>query len=763
MNSRVWAPLALAVIVLIAYGNSTRGRFHLDDWHTIEQNPAIRSMAPDRIARFFTDISAFSVLPRNLDYRPLLLVTYAGNYALSQAIFGDGYDPRTWHWLNIALHAMSCISLFFVGRALLGAHGHSRLDSIDPSRADLICFTAAALFALHPVTSGAVNYISARSSLMVAALLLPALALYLRILSGRLGPAWIAAVAALYAMAILTKIEAVAFLGVVAVAEFTLNPAFRGRSLAQRLSGIPALLRTSWARAAVVLAVSILLAGLWFRMSTLATNEHKAHDGMNGGVYLLTQVRAWWLYIAQILAPTNIVFDPTDFPISGQATAQQAAAGLPPFSIARAILEPRVWLALTGWAVVAAGSLALLRRAPLVPFLVAAFIIFLSPSSSIVPLAEMVNEHRPYLPDAGLFILGALALWQLLAALQADPRRAFPVVAAALAIPLLALTMQRNLIFRSGLTLWGDTAMRSPESARAQMNYGLALMDQADYDAAIDRFRRGLAVWPYYHYLHTNLGIALAAKGDPAAARACHDRAVELSAEESGPLYWRGRFFAQQGNAAAALADFREAVRRNPTDFRAAAGMVACLARTGASAEAETIAARHSAPDPAGFAAARAEVERLFPDQTSTSVNDEGVELMARNQLDQAEALFRRAIQIDPANHLPHTNLGILHAARGNHPEAVASHNRAVELAPANASPYYWRGRYKAQQRDLAAAITDLAAACERSSFAPRDAAALAECLARAGRAEEAAAIPATSPAFAAERAAFAKIVFGGP
>jgi protein O-mannosyl-transferase len=752
------APLALAVIVLIAYGNSTRGRFHLDDWHTIEQNPAIRSVAPDRLARFFTDISAFSVLPRNLDYRPLLLVTYAGNYALSKVIHGDGYDPRTWHWLNIALHALSCISLFFIGRALLGARGLSRLDSLDPPRADLVCFAAAALFAVHPVTSGAVNYISARSSLMTAALLLPALAIYLRIMSGRLGPAWIAAVAALYAMAILTKIEAVAFLGVLAVAELTLNPAFRGRALAERLRGIPGLLRTSWARAAVVLVVSVMLAGLWSRMSTLATNPHKAHDGMNGGVYLLTQVRAWWLYIAQILAPTNIVFDPTDFPISGQATAAQTAAGLPTFSIARAILEPRVWLALTG-------ALALLRRAPLVPFLVAAFIIFLSPSSSIVPLAEMVNEHRPYLPDAGLFILGAVALWQLLCAVQTDPRRAFPVVAAALAIPLLALTMQRNLIFRSGLTLWGDTAMRSPESARAQMNYGLALMDRADYDAAIDRFRRGLAVWPYYHYLHTNLGIALAAKGDAAAARASHDRAVELTKDESGPLYWRGRYFAQQGDTQAAIGDFRAAIERNATDFRAAAGLVACLARAGSADEAEAIAARHSGPDPAGFAAARAEIERLFPDQSSTSVNDEGVELMARNRLDEAATLFRRAIQIDPANHLPHTNMGILHAARGNHTEAVASFNRAAELAPRHSSPFYWRGRYKAQQRDLAAAIPDLAAACERSSFAPRDAAALAECLNRAGRKQEADAISAAakSPDFEAERAAFARIVFGQP
>ncbi|MCP4678838.1 MAG: hypothetical protein GY854_25790 [Deltaproteobacteria bacterium] len=75
-------------------------------------------------------------------------------------------------------------------------------------------FIAALFFAIHPTASGVVNYIWARSSLLVAAFLLPAFLLYL-------GPhreprskwsywgAWI-----LYTLALFTKVEAVAALAV---------------------------------------------------------------------------------------------------------------------------------------------------------------------------------------------------------------------------------------------------------------------------------------------------------------------------------------------------------------------------------------------------------------------------------------------------------------------------------------------------------------------------------------------------------------------
>ena len=63
------AGLAL-MAVLLAYLNCFQNEFHFDDFHTITDNPAVRSLR--NVPRFFTDASTFSVLPANRTYRPVV-------------------------------------------------------------------------------------------------------------------------------------------------------------------------------------------------------------------------------------------------------------------------------------------------------------------------------------------------------------------------------------------------------------------------------------------------------------------------------------------------------------------------------------------------------------------------------------------------------------------------------------------------------------------------------------------------------------------
>jgi protein O-mannosyl-transferase len=56
--------LALALVAIcLAYSNSFHNGFHFDDFHTVVDNPAIRSL--HTIPRFFRDATTFSVLPAN--------------------------------------------------------------------------------------------------------------------------------------------------------------------------------------------------------------------------------------------------------------------------------------------------------------------------------------------------------------------------------------------------------------------------------------------------------------------------------------------------------------------------------------------------------------------------------------------------------------------------------------------------------------------------------------------------------------------------
>ncbi len=769
---RIAAPLLCILAAFLAYSNSMSNTFELDDWHTIQDNPSIRSLDGPHLRRFFTDVNAFSVLPRNIDYRPALLVTYAINYAWSDRLgAGDittaAYSTRTWHWLNTALHALSAIGLFFTARALIGPRGLSTIDAI-PSHpggpADLLCLIAALAFVIHPMNSGAVNYISARSSVMVAALLLPALALYLNVLAGLLRAGWLAAAAVLYAVATLTKVEAVAFIAVLAAAEVLLAPALQGLPLIRRLPQPAAFLRlTPFA----ILTIAYL--ALWRHMSTLASNAGKASADMTPGVYFLTQVRAWWYYVGEFVAPVRLVFDEAAYPISGAVSdSSELAKGEPLYTVHRALLDPRVWFAIVGWLFAAAASLRLLRRAPLVAFILACYLIFLSPSSSFVPLAEMVNDHRPYLPTSGLYILAVCGLWLLLRAFTPRPGAAFALVALGLAVPYVGMTMHRNAVFRDDLSLYADTAAKSPDSARAQMNYGLALMRHFRNADAEARFRRSISVAPYWHYPHTNLAIVLAAQAKYSAAVTEHDEAVRCGSTEPGPYYWRGRFRAGRGDVPGALADFQAAVDRNPSAFKEAAALAAGLARAGKAAEADSIAARYGAVNPRGFAAERASAATLFAkSESSIALNDRAVALMGQSKFEEALDLLTQALRADPSNHLAQSNIGVIRAAQGDDAGALAAHNEAVRLAPDNPSPYYWRARLSLKKNDFSSAIDDLKAAAQRSNQNIHETAPLVECLTRAGRATEAQALidlarqAGQADAMDKERAAFRAAVFG--
>lgn len=131
---------------LLVYANSLDNSFHYDDEHSIQKNIHIRDLG--NFPRFFTDPSTFSVDHDKGMFRPLLLVSYALNYA-----YGE-YDVASYHVVNLGLHAAIACMLW----ALIWSLGASRQAAL----------VAGLLFALHPIGSEPVNYISSRSESLAA-------------------------------------------------------------------------------------------------------------------------------------------------------------------------------------------------------------------------------------------------------------------------------------------------------------------------------------------------------------------------------------------------------------------------------------------------------------------------------------------------------------------------------------------------------------------------------------------------------------------
>lgn len=758
-SGRGLAVLAVALCVAaaaLAYGNSLSNDFALDDAHTIESNAWVRSLG--NVPRYFADASTFSTLRTNVDYRPLLQTTYAVDYALA------GYDVRTWRATNLLLHVVVALSVFFLGRRLFGSRAAVAVPGVRPEAGDVAALGAALLFAVHPIGSGCVNYISARSSGLVAALVLPAVVLYLRALAEPPARGARIAVLALLAAAMLTKIEAVSLVPVLFLADLLLDPVKQDRTLARRvLDG------ALWRRLAPFVVMAAALAVLWWSRTGLADSSTRAGAGVTPGVYFLTQLRAWWYYVGLLGAPLELVADDPTYPLSNS------------------VLEPRVLLALAGWIAVVVLALAAARRVPAATFLVLSFFVWLAPHSSVVPLAEPVNEHRPYLALTGFLLLASVALAAAAWRTARRPRMVMALLLVILLVPLVLLTRARNLDWQNAETLWADTAAKAPASPRAQMNYGLALMRRGAYPDAEARFRDAVRLAPGYALAQTNLGIVLAAQGRDDDARRAFDAAVAIAPSSDAPYYWRGRFHAQRGENDAAITDFEQSARLSAAPFREWAALAELLQDAGRSDEANVYAARAAAIDGASLPRERAEFRAtvlasarartssapdaapgaaaaVAPDPQAVAVMNDGVELMRAGRLVEADTRFRRALEVAPTYDLAMTNLGIVLAARGRVGEAHTAHDRAVELAPASDSPYYWRGRFFTERGDLPRASADFSAAVERAPQSLRDLAALAETLVRLDLTAEAGAIAARgeridATAFERERASFAATV----
>jgi len=152
------AVIIITIVVILTHNSSTEGGFHFDDDHSIVENPHIRSL--ENIPLFFTDPSMFSSNEGSAMYRPLLLATFALNYAWG------GYRPESYLTVNLVLHILVCVLSFFCNRLV----GISFVSS----------FIGSMLFAVHPLVVEPINYVSARSTSLALFFALISMILYVR-------------------------------------------------------------------------------------------------------------------------------------------------------------------------------------------------------------------------------------------------------------------------------------------------------------------------------------------------------------------------------------------------------------------------------------------------------------------------------------------------------------------------------------------------------------------------------------------------------
>ncbi|HET9768512.1 MAG TPA: tetratricopeptide repeat protein, partial [Thermoanaerobaculia bacterium] len=217
-----------------------------------------------------------------------------------------------------------------------------------------------------------------------------------------------------------------------------------------------------------------------------------------------TELTVLWRYVGLLLWP------------AGQSLVHPAQRVASP-------LVPKVLLSAAALLLVAALGWRLRRRYPLAVFGLVWFFLFLAPSSTFVPLVELMAEHRLYLASGGIFLargvgLGALSDWWQRT--DRGPHAAPRALAAAIVAVLALLTVARNRVWADAVTLWQDAAAKAPLTWAPHYGLAQALRQRGDWNGAVVAYRRAVALRPDDNRARIDLAICLGQLGRYDEARA---------------------------------------------------------------------------------------------------------------------------------------------------------------------------------------------------------------------------------------------------
>jgi Flp pilus assembly protein TadD len=173
-----------------------------------------------------------------------------------------------------------------------------------------------------------------------------------------------------------------------------------------------------------------------------------------------------------------------------------------------------------------------------------------------------------YLPSVGFFAAvaagGALLLRRIP---RTRPARLVALAALLVAIVLAVATLQRNAVWASDVSLWADSALKSPNKVRPLGNLAAALDAAGYHEEGVGVLRRAATLEPRNAIIRGQLGAALASLGRTGEAELEIREAIQLDPSRPEPVFNLGLLLSRTGRAAEGQAWFRRFLEIAPPSY----------------------------------------------------------------------------------------------------------------------------------------------------------------------------------------------------
>jgi protein O-mannosyl-transferase len=633
-----YAIILIAVVGIIAYSNSFKNEFQFDDGFHIIEGRKIKNI---------NNVLNYSHW-RSINNRPLSFFTLAVDYKLAKKDKNNKPDVVGFHITNLIFHVIAGFMAFLLTLEILSLAVFRKNKTIGDFKI-LIALFSAFIFIAHPIQTQAVTYIIQRMTVLAGLFYMLSVWLYIRgrrsHIENEKARIWIPYIYYLGAFAagvlgFLSKQNAVTFPIAFVLVEilFIRN---KEQKIDRRFLAIIAVV------VGAIVAYGILTRGLPSEYNKISRTE-----------YLLTQFRVMAKYWQLLFLPVNQHLD-YYWPVSTTLWRTQELLSL---AFMLGLITLGVILARKNWLIPA--------------FAIFWFYLTLSVESTIIPIRDVIFEHRLYMAVFGFgFAISYLAFYFL-----GRKKLSYPIIALSiLTLVYIGATMNRNKVWKNTYTLWSDSTRKSPKRERSwywlasyyttekdrenamkcyntsiECNPEFSLAYNArgnlkkeggDYEGALNDYNMAIKLNPKYMTAYYNRGIANAALDQLSAAIKDYDRSIRLGNRSSAVYYNRGNAKRRKGQYKEAIKDYTQAVK-------------------------------------------------IDPDYPLAFFNRGLTKAAMKNHKD-AITDIDKAIKIDPKNHLFYNGKGVSQISLEKFNDAISNFNKSIQLNPGFGQAYHNRGYAK--------------------------------------------------------------------
>jgi tetratricopeptide (TPR) repeat protein len=706
--------LIIIVLGILVYSNTFDVPFIFDDQPNITENDAIKdfkSLTADKSARS----------------RIIGFFTFAINYKL------HGLKVTGYHIFNLVVHLINGVLVYWLVMLTLKTSFFSKQYAVSSMQNSAYCllptaysrfiaFFSALIFVSHPIQTQAVTYVVQRFTSLATMFYLLSIVMYIK---GRIQQSAISNqpsaisrqkleifklkaescmlyAASLFSAILAMKTKEIAFTLpiVIVLYEFcffsrTPSSKLQTPNLKQFIYLLPLLL--------TIVIIPLSLIGTDKPIGDMIGELRKASqetEAISRSHYLYTQFRVIVTYIRLLFFPVNQNLD-YDYPIHRTFFEPQVMLS---FLFLLSIFGLGVYLLLKSkqyavcskqYAVCSmqnsAYALLLTPYSRLISFGIFWFFITLSVESSIIPIRDVIFEHRIYLPSVGFFIsfstICFYVLWFVNAKLKTTAYCLLPTAYCLLStaycllstvvIALSITAYTRNSVWKDAISFSQDVIKKSPNKARAYAALGDNYFAYGHYDEAIKEYRTALRLEPKYPSIRTNIGRIYSDAGRFDDAIKEYKMELKMNPNSDITHFNLANVYLNQGKLNDAVMEYQTAIKINPNLADAHSNLGIAYLKAGRIAEA--IGEYRTAIG-------------IEPGAVDLRINL-GIIYAEHGRLSEAAEEFRIAAKLNPNSFEAHFNLGDVYFKQDDIDNAERQYRMALKINPNSSEAYASLGR----------------------------------------------------------------------